>query len=56
LIKRKRQKIEVVIFGIVPKDYQTYGTKLTPELRKSLPKITREILKELSKESNPVKV
>jgi hydrogenase maturation protease len=47
LIKRKRQKIEVVIFGIVPKDYQTYGTKLTPELRKSLPKITREILKEL---------
>jgi len=53
LIKQKDQKTEVVIFGIVPKDYQTYGTELTPELKKSLPKVIKEILKEIGVEKRP---
>jgi hydrogenase maturation protease len=47
LIKQKDQKTEVVIFGIVPKDYQTYGTSLTPELEKALPEIIQKILESL---------
>jgi len=47
LIKQKDQKTEVVIFGIVPKDYQTYGTDLTPELEKTLPEIIQKILESL---------
>jgi len=46
-IRQKGEKIKIVIFGIVPKDYQTYGTELTPELKKSLPKVIKEILKEI---------
>jgi hydrogenase maturation protease len=52
-IKQKGEKIEIVIFGIVPKDYQTYGTELTPELKESLPKIIKEILKEIGEEKRP---
>ena len=37
---------EIVIFGVVPKDYQSIGTELTLELKKSIPKIIQEILKE----------
>jgi len=47
LIKQKNQKIEIVIFGIVPKDYQTYSTELTPELVKALPHIIQKILESL---------
>jgi hydrogenase maturation protease len=52
-IKQKGEKIEIVIFGIVPKDYQTYGTELTPELKTSLPKVIKEILKEIGEEKRP---
>jgi hydrogenase maturation protease len=38
---------EIVIFGVVLKDYQSIGTELTPELKKSIPKIIQEILKEI---------
>lgn len=48
LIKQKDQKTEVVIFGIVPKDYQTYSTELTPELEKALPQIVQQIVESLS--------
>jgi len=47
LIKQKNQKTEIVIFGIVPKDYQSYSTDLTPELEKALPKIIQKILESL---------
>ena len=47
LIKQKDQKTEVIIFGIVPKDYQTYSTELTPELKKALPKIIQQIIENL---------
>jgi hydrogenase maturation protease len=40
-------KPEVVIIGIVPKDYRSLGTELSVELKKSLPKITQAILKEM---------
>jgi hydrogenase maturation protease len=40
-------KPEVVIMGIVPKDYRSLGTELSVELKKSLPKITQAILKEM---------
>jgi hydrogenase maturation protease len=46
-ITQRKREIEIVIFGIVPKDYQTYGTNLTPELESSLPQIIEEILKEI---------
>jgi len=55
-IKEKGQKIEVIILGIVPKDYQTYGTMLTPELKNTIPEVIKEILKELSRESDPTEV
>ena len=48
-IRQKGEKIKIVIFGIVPKDYQTYATELTPELKKSLPKVIKGILKEIGK-------
>lgn len=38
----------VVIFGITPKDYQTPSLKLTPELKKSLPRIVEAILNEIA--------
>jgi hydrogenase maturation protease len=47
LVKQKNPKIEITIFGIVPKDYQTYGTDLTPELVKALPKIIQKISENL---------
>ena len=41
-------KPDVVIFGITPKDYQSPGTELTPELKKSIPKIIQAILREIN--------
>jgi hydrogenase maturation protease len=38
---------EVVILGIVPKDYQSLGTEPTDELKLSIPRIIRMILKEM---------
>lgn len=38
---------EVVILGVVPKDYQSLGTELTDELRQSIPKIVQVILREI---------
>jgi len=40
-------KPETVILGITPKDYQTFSTELSSELRGSLPKIVETILEEL---------
>jgi len=40
-------KPEVIIFGIVPKDYQSPNTELSPELRGSIQKIVEAILKEI---------
>jgi hydrogenase maturation protease len=40
-------KPEVVIFGITPKDYQSPGTELTPELKGSIQKIVEAILQEI---------
>lgn len=40
-------KPEVVIFGITPKDYQSPGTELTPELTESIQKIVQTILREI---------
>ncbi|MCJ7508370.1 MAG: hydrogenase maturation protease [candidate division Zixibacteria bacterium] len=40
-------KPEVIIFGITPKDYQTLGMELTPELKKSMDRIVEAILKEI---------
>lgn len=42
---------EVVIFGIVPRDYQTPGTELTSELKESLPAIVEQVLKEIKIEN-----
>jgi len=42
---------EVVIFGIVPRDYQTPGTELTSQLRRCIPRIVEEILKEIKIEN-----
>ena len=47
LVKQKNPKIKITIFGIVPEDYQTYSTDLTPELEKALPKIIQQILESL---------
>lgn len=38
---------EVVILGIVPKDYQSLGTELTDELKRCMSKIIQVILKEM---------
>jgi hydrogenase maturation protease len=38
---------EVLILGITPEDYQTPSTELTPKLRKAIPQIVEEILKEI---------
>jgi hydrogenase maturation protease len=38
---------EMVIFGITPKDYQSLGMELTPELKSALPRIVEVILKEI---------
>lgn len=40
-------KPEVIIFGVTPKDYQTLGMELTPELKKSMDRIVEAILKEI---------
>ncbi|MGB8657568.1 MAG: HyaD/HybD family hydrogenase maturation endopeptidase [Candidatus Zixiibacteriota bacterium] len=42
---------EVVIFGIAPKDYQTFSTQLTSELQACIPRLVRLILKELEQKS-----
>ncbi len=38
---------EVVILGIVPKDYQSLGTELSDELKQSMQKIVQAILQEI---------
>ena len=38
---------EVVILGIVPKDYQSLGTELSDELKQSMQKIVQTILNEI---------
>jgi len=40
-------KPETIIFGITPKDYKTLSTELTPELKSSIQKIIKTILKEI---------
>lgn len=47
LLRQKNPKIKITIFGIVPKDYQTYSIELTPELAKALPKIIQQIMESL---------
>lgn len=41
-------KPEIIIFGIAPKDCQTPSTELTPELKRTIPKIIKVILKEIN--------
>ncbi len=42
-------KPEVVIIGIAPKDYQSLGTRLTPELETSMKNIVNAVLDEIGK-------
>jgi hydrogenase maturation protease len=44
----KQSQTEVVIIGVVPKDYHTLSMDLTPELKERIPNIIEEVLKELS--------
>jgi hydrogenase maturation protease len=44
----KQSETEVVIIGVVPKDYHTLSMDLTPELKEQIPSIIEAVLKELS--------
>jgi hydrogenase maturation protease len=39
---------ETVLIGVVPKDLETIGTELTPEIEKKIPEVIDLILKEIS--------
>jgi len=42
---------EVVVLGLVPKDYRTPSTQLTPELTRALPALIKAILAEMDPET-----
>jgi hydrogenase maturation protease len=43
----KQSQTEVIILGVVPKDFHTLSMDLTPELKERIPNIIEEVLKEL---------
>jgi hydrogenase maturation protease len=44
----KQSETEVVILGVIPKDYHTLSMDLTPELKEQIPSIIEAVLKELN--------